>query len=59
MWVLPTKTECHMCDQSQLLDQCVNLHVEECSRLELKSLLHSQASEESDVHIFITALTIH
>jgi hypothetical protein len=50
MWVLPTNTECQVCDKSQLLNRCVNLHVENCSRLELKPLLHSQASEGSDVN---------
>jgi len=28
MWVLPTNTECQVCDKSQLLNRCVNLHVE-------------------------------
>jgi len=54
MWVLPTNTERQVRDKSQLLN-----HVEKCSRFELKPLLHSQASEESDVHRLITALTIH
>jgi hypothetical protein len=40
-------------DKSQPPNQCVNLHVDNFSSPALKHLLQSQASDESDVDMFI------
>ena len=40
-------------EKSQPPNQCVNLHVDNFSSPALKHLLQSQASDESDVDMFI------